>query len=216
LGSSPSIINSRPVVRCRSEGDLSPVSRDQSPVERNPQGHQGTRSISRHHGVRRASTLPADAFVPSDTFPPFALSQPPAPLSTLDWATMVAKSTDIPGVGLLSTTSNHDELLQDLNVTPPTPNLSYSPSSTESGSSGGDRTIQMSGFLDASTPPNNCAGGFTSFVDKAAAAVGGFYLGMSGSLPHIAAGETMPVDSPDRCERVGISGGGPLEIVYAY
>ncbi|EEB88581.1 hypothetical protein MPER_13516, partial [Moniliophthora perniciosa FA553] len=34
---------------------------------------------------------------------------------------------------------------------PPTPGLSYSPSSTESSSSsGGDRTIQMSSFLDDS------------------------------------------------------------------
>jgi len=185
--------------------------REQFPLGQNLQGHQSTR---RPNGIQRASTLPADAFAPSDTFPPYVLSQPPAPPSTLHWATMVARSADTLGVGVLSTTPSHDELLQDPNITPPTPNLSYSPSSTESGSSGGDRTIQMSSFLDAPTPPGSCAGGFASFIDKAA--VGSFYLGMSVSLPHIAGAEAMPVDSPDRCGRIGISGEGPLEIVYAY
>jgi PHO85 cyclin-5 len=43
--------------------------------------------------------------------------------------------------------------MMNLSPSPPTPGLSYSPSSTESSS--GDRTIQMSTFLDESMTPFN-------------------------------------------------------------
>jgi hypothetical protein len=39
-------------------------------------------------------------------------------------------------------------------ISPPTPGLSYSPTPTES--SLGDRTVQMSSFMDISTPPPPC------------------------------------------------------------
>ncbi|KAG6898182.1 hypothetical protein C0992_004169 [Termitomyces sp. T32_za158] len=114
-----------------------------------------------NRGLRRHRTLPADSFALS--------SSTQISLDQVPWRTSASSESDVqdndrmdssgqltPHMGdahYLSTMEstyghdNHNKVYQS--PSPPTPSLTYSPSST--GSYSGDRTVQMSSFLDEST-----------------------------------------------------------------
>jgi hypothetical protein len=94
--------------------------------------------------LRRHSTLPADALVNDEYSMP--VSGPSHQMGPLP---------EPPGCEthmVCETATTFDTI--DSSPAPPTPPLSFSPASTESNSDG-DRTIQMSGFIELSTPPPN-------------------------------------------------------------
>ncbi|OAX41075.1 hypothetical protein K503DRAFT_736352 [Rhizopogon vinicolor AM-OR11-026] len=127
----------RVISKCKSESNILYDPRMQSVMETSsdifsPPGTAGSPLVPRSHvGLRRHATLPVHAFYPEDTY-----SAPiPAAVETSIWMP-TARSMDH------SPTNS---------ISPPTPGLSYSPTPTES--SLGDRTVQMSSFMDISTPP---------------------------------------------------------------
>ncbi len=142
----------RPVVRCRSESNLAlsppPFLSDQTLTP-----------TAKQRGLKRCSTLPVDAFgARMLTFEPQMLLLDSSHASA-SYDIQVDVNNHIPVHSLTSQVSilprsRHCQLLTGpcknmaSNYTsPPTPGLTYSPSSSSSTSSG-DRTIQMSTFLD--------------------------------------------------------------------
>lgn len=143
----------RPLVRCQSESNL------KTPTKKSKFLDQDDSRDPKPSGnaLRRSSTLPANAFSTQGT----SNNLVPERNSDADYAMMVELSS------LSMIPSEHTQLSSDLSVCPPTeildpnppvtfspcPSLSYSPSSTDSSSSG-DGTIQMS-TLDEMPPLNN-------------------------------------------------------------
>ncbi|KAF7315456.1 hypothetical protein MIND_00060500 [Mycena indigotica] len=119
--------STRPLGRCQSETAL-PAS---TPANKRP--------------LRRSSTVPTDAFACGEKeYIPVADKLWPG--SQLGRKAQEDESMESPkGDSFYSTSSSSSHSGSPI---PPTPGLSYSPSSTESDSSSGDRTIQMSTFLD--------------------------------------------------------------------
>ncbi|KAK7005689.1 hypothetical protein R3P38DRAFT_3214634 [Favolaschia claudopus] len=165
-----SVATGRPVVRCRSEATLTDskgaflVRNDKkesktvmlaaasSPVSTRP-------SLTR--GLRRSSTLPADAFAEKDRLSgpsptPHYESTWIAEQHRLSFSNIAQQDQDMGSpefsvaVSPCSPSSTYSSQ-QYPSPIPPTPSLSYSPSSTESSS--GDRTIQMSTFMDDNMAP---------------------------------------------------------------
>lgn len=124
--------SNRAVVRSKSDSELfisSGQSEGNHPGFSTPPPARGLSRNPKGAGLRRASTVPTagfnqDPLVFKTTAPELAWSLPWTPTITT-----VVPSSD----------------------SPPTPSLSHSPSSTDSSS--GDRTIQMSGFIDITSPP---------------------------------------------------------------
>ncbi|KAJ7188039.1 hypothetical protein C8R46DRAFT_7568 [Mycena filopes] len=161
--STPAPVAGRPVVRCHSEGNLpfgkatflkqeiASVAAACSPSATRP---------TQLRGLRRCSTLPADAFADKERNDPYPASNSGSQYETtwngeghqLSFSNIAQQDElmDSPEFGRASspsTPSSTYSSLQYPSPIPSTPSLSFSPSSTES-SSGGDRTIQMSTFLD--------------------------------------------------------------------
>ncbi|KAG7446307.1 uncharacterized protein BT62DRAFT_110162 [Guyanagaster necrorhizus] len=124
----------RPVVRCRSESNLT-----HSPP---PFLSEQTSTLTAKRGLKRCSTLPADAFGAHTLEPQVSLLDSSLASSSFD----IQVDVSIPALTSQNMASNY--------TSPPTPGLTYSPSSSSSTSSG-DRTIQMSTFLD-----DNMSGSF--------------------------------------------------------
>ncbi|GLB37623.1 putative regulation of cyclin-dependent protein serine/threonine kinase activity [Lyophyllum shimeji] len=152
---------SRPVVRTQSEASLFTATPTPQPflvwdekckellTARNPA----------NRGLRRCATLPAEAYAPAA---PVAIQLEKAPWQTSKLSTSYIN--DVPSPGQMTAADLQSSKPMDLspststslqytdgirlNPSPPTPGLSYSPSSTDSCS--GDGTIQMSSFLDDS------------------------------------------------------------------
>lgn len=101
--------------------------------------------------LRRSATLPAEAFDIEDSSIPV-----PEPDSESN-PSLEAPGSDMQMVYEQTSVSDTVESQSSNSLSPSTPPLSFSPSSTES-TSDGDRTIQMSSFIDISTPPplNGC------------------------------------------------------------
>jgi len=127
----PSLTSSRAVIRSKSDGELFATS-GQGDTRNNP---WFSTPLPRHlmrnsqgAGLRRAATLPVSGF--SDSL------MPPPTVPEDSWESWTPAS-------VVTSVSSNDS--------PPTPSLSHSPSSTDSSS--GDRTIQMSSFIDTTSPP---------------------------------------------------------------
>ncbi|KAH7929900.1 hypothetical protein BV22DRAFT_1109651 [Leucogyrophana mollusca] len=138
----------RSLTKCRSEGDITFGSKPRAQVS--PElafagsfaGHTASPpAIRNSSGLRRHATLPAGAFYQPDgsssSLPMLSAGAPWMPHSVSSFAPLSAID-ELSPTGTLSTS-------------PSTPGLSYSPTLTES--SCGDRTVQMSTFMDVSTPP---------------------------------------------------------------
>ena len=120
--------NTRAVGRSQSDGDLFAPSREH------------TAAVPSHGaGLRRSATVPASAFG-QETFAPASIV-PEAPWELLAW----------PSGSGFTTPSMATPAPSSSGSSPSTPSLSHSPSSTDSSS--GERTIQMSSFVDAMPSP---------------------------------------------------------------
>ncbi|KIJ67950.1 hypothetical protein HYDPIDRAFT_107495 [Hydnomerulius pinastri MD-312] len=159
----------RSLTKCKSESDIllagksliaQPTIRTTTTdMDVSPLWNAVSPPVSRSSTLRRHATLPAPSCYHEDPF-----------LATLPSLVMPAISEDAPWA-----TRNSESLNRAANISPSvyssspsTPGLSYSPTPTES--SLGDRTVQMSSFMDISTPP---PGQFATFAgaqnDKAIA-----------------------------------------------
>lgn len=136
-GATPTASGNRPVVRCKSDGELL-VGRSNNyggeyqgavVAEFSPRLPASTGGA----GLRRSATLPASAYSHPE------LLNPAPTLPEITWEPLPPWTAGDIGADNISTD------------TPSTPALSYSPSSTESSS--GDRTIQMSSFIDIAPSP---------------------------------------------------------------
>ncbi|KAJ7163598.1 hypothetical protein C8R43DRAFT_287568 [Mycena crocata] len=163
----PVATGGRPVVRCHSEGTLpfgkgpfmarnDKTESTNSVASRSP---SSTRPASR--GLRRSSTLPAEAFVEKNPYPAASSSgyqhHPAGEGHQLSFSN-IAQQDQLMGSPEFSqmpsspsTPSSSYSSQNFPSPIPSTPSLSYSPSSTESSS--GDRTIQMSIFMDDTMAP---------------------------------------------------------------
>jgi hypothetical protein len=124
----------RTVVRSKSDGELfmsSSQNENHSMAGFSTPPPRNSPPNSKGAGLRRSSTLPSSGFSQDPLMP--APTVPEVAWESLSWTP--------PGV--VASGSSDDS--------PPTPSLSHSPSSTDSSS--GDRTIQMSGFIDVTPPP---------------------------------------------------------------
>jgi hypothetical protein len=136
VGKSPAAAASsspnRAVVRSRSDGELfMSSSQGNNPGFSTPPSRHLSPN-SKGAGLRRSSTLPTSGYSQDALMP--APGAPEVSWDSISWTP--------PGI----TTS------MSSNDSPPTPPLSHSPSSTDSSS--GDRTIQMSSFIDIASPAN--------------------------------------------------------------
>jgi len=135
----------RAISRCKSESNM--AYRNNSSTQSVMEASSGTFSPPciagsplaprLHVGLRRHATLPAHAFYPEDSYS----TTIPAAAETSIWMPPAGSH-----LGMDRSPTN--------SISPPTPGLSYSPTPTES--SLGDRTVQMSSFMDISTPPPPC------------------------------------------------------------
>ncbi|KAG2146041.1 uncharacterized protein EDB93DRAFT_1086768 [Suillus bovinus] len=134
------VASGRALTKCKSESNIllrsSPIS--QSVMETSPAVSPisvGSPLVARHRaGLRRHATLPVHSFYREDSYP-----------ATISSAVETSRWMPTESSLAMDTSPN------DTEISPPTPGLSYSPTPTES--SLGDRTIQMSSFMDMSTPP---------------------------------------------------------------
>ncbi|KAJ7496010.1 hypothetical protein B0H11DRAFT_2001493 [Mycena galericulata] len=168
------VASSRPVVRCQSEGSLAfgkgpflaRLNNDKKECTSVASASSPPSARPTLRGLRRASTLPAEAFATKERVRepyPSATSGPQyestwhgqghqlsfsniAQQDQLMGSPDLSQSTDSP-----STPSSSYSSQQYPSPILSTPSLSYSPSSTESSS--GDRTIQMSTFMDDTMAP---------------------------------------------------------------
>ena len=120
--------SNRAVVRSKSDGELL-ANRSRGECKTFVEFGSSPPAYSSSAGLKRASTLPSTGF-----------SQDPL-LSTNTDVAWEPLSWTPPAAGGIASTSG----------SPATPSLTYSPSSTESSS--GDRTIQMSSFIDVTPSP---------------------------------------------------------------
>lgn len=129
----------RPVVRCRSESNLTlsppPFLSDQTLTP-----------TAKQRGLKRCSTLPVEAFGARLLEPQMLLLDSSHASASYDIQVDVNNHIPVHSLTSQNMASNY--------TSPPTPGLTYSPSSSSSTSSG-DRTIQMSTFLD-----DNMSGSF--------------------------------------------------------
>lgn len=136
------VATGRTLTKCKSESNilLRSSPRMQSVMETSPivspiSCAVGSPLVARPRvGLRRHATLPAQTFYRENSCSATISSA----VETSRW--MPSESN----LGMDSSPNNSE-------ISPPTPGLSYSPTPTES--SLGDRTIQMSSFMDMSTPP---------------------------------------------------------------
>ncbi|KAK1218799.1 hypothetical protein PQX77_018476 [Marasmius sp. AFHP31] len=178
--------STRPVARCQSEGNLRSTASERTPFlvsDMSPADQKVSPVISKNSpvmarplmrragsGLRRASTLPAEAFSSSSPAPSSLASQY---MTSRVRSNNVVTQWIINNQGQLhaeqvdqemyspetdgsrpeheaSASTNHSSTAIPMNSStspyPPTPGLSYSPSTTESSLESGDRTIQMSAF----------------------------------------------------------------------
>ncbi|KAG6819737.1 hypothetical protein H0H93_009128 [Arthromyces matolae] len=173
---SPPISAHRPLTRVQSESCLNLSTPGPFLVREDKVNANAMHAASGHRGLRRHATLPSDLFASTSSSSSIqvSLDQVPWriegglpsswPLTNVGDAKMVGTSQsrlkDLPrpttGNDLLFPSSGSiQQSIHNGNQSPSpgTPSLSYSPSSTESCS--GDRTIQMSSFLDdAMAAPN--------------------------------------------------------------
>lgn len=133
--SGPSLpnVSNRPVVRSQSESNILTHPSTRSPFlvrseARHPPALQNTKRI-----LQKSLSMPAESFAAPSGVPP-----DPRPISLKG----AQQSSD----GLFGSTSHVYADVLSQSPSPDNPGLSYSPSSTES--SCGDRTIQMSTFID--------------------------------------------------------------------
>nr|GAT45453.1 predicted protein [Mycena chlorophos] len=129
--SSAATVTTRPVGRCQSEASL--------PVGKTP---------SAKRLLRRSSTAPSESFAQGEKERGFGADLWPRP--QLVFAGTVQHDEPMSSPRMDSSPYSTSSSLSHYSSSPipPTPGLSYSPSSTESDSSAGDRTIQMSTFND--------------------------------------------------------------------
>ncbi|KAJ6499105.1 hypothetical protein C8R45DRAFT_104114 [Mycena sanguinolenta] len=176
VAAAPAASGSRPVVRCRSEvllaaskgAFLAPNDNREASTNGNTKTSSSAKALP-VRGLRRCSTLPADAFAEkkgraaSRPYPAGGSTSGPSYLPEATWNgeghqlsfSNIAAQDELMGSpefdAIVSppsptfTSSTYDSNAS-LSPIPSTPSLSYSPSSTESSS--GDRTIQMSTFMD--------------------------------------------------------------------
>lgn len=134
------VATGRALTKCKSESNilLRSSPRTHSVVETSPVTSPisvGSPLVARSRvGLRRHATLPAHTFYREDS-------------CSATISSVVETSRWMPTESSLGMDSSPD----NSEISPPTPGLSYSPTPTES--SLGDRTIQMSSFMDMSTPP---------------------------------------------------------------
>lgn len=133
------VVTGRALTKCKSESNilLRSSPRAHSFMETSPVSpvSVGSPLVARPRvGLRRHATLPAHTFYHEDS----CSATIPSAVETSRW--MSTESN----LGMDSSPDNSE-------ISPPTPGLSYSPTPTES--SLGDRTVQMSSFMDMSTPP---------------------------------------------------------------
>ncbi|KZP34733.1 hypothetical protein FIBSPDRAFT_1035709 [Athelia psychrophila] len=137
VGKAPT--NTRPVARSQSDGDLFAESTASSKAS------MAAPSLT-SSGLRRSATVSACGFRP-DAFRQGSFAHMPSvqedPWELLAWPSSSSFSTQSIATPPLSNGSS--------NSSPSTPALSHSPSSTDSSS--GDRTIQMTSFVDAMPSP---------------------------------------------------------------
>ncbi|EGN99811.1 hypothetical protein SERLA73DRAFT_159960 [Serpula lacrymans var. lacrymans S7.3] len=177
----PTTTSRRPISKCKSESELSFAPRPPH-VERflqqqltldkrlasMPWHDRNSVSLPTHGmnaGLRRHATLPAGSLFGQDNSNNMSL------MGLSSWLPSPAPSF-VSSMESIAGSSVSD----DKTPIPPTPELSFSPASTESSSSGGDRTIQMSSFMDVPTPP---PGQFASFAvqnDKVMSLAHGAYM----------------------------------------
>lgn len=137
------VASGRALTKCKSESNILLRSnpRTQSVMETSPLASPtsctvGSPLVARPRvGFRRHATLPTHAFYREDS----CLATISSATETSLWMPTVESS-----LGMDSSPINSE-------ISPTTPGLSYSPTPTES--SLGDRTVQMSSFMDISTPP---------------------------------------------------------------
>lgn len=134
------VATGRALTKCKSESNilLRSSPRTHSVMETSPVTSPisvGSPLVARSRvGLRRHATLPAHTFYREDS-------------CSATISSVVETSRWMPTESSLGMDSSPD----NSEISPPTPGLSYSPTPTES--SLGDRTIQMSSFMDMSTPP---------------------------------------------------------------
>jgi hypothetical protein len=183
----PAAAKGRAVVRCRSEGDLLPLAKEfAKDVDGQPEAGVGASTS----GLRRWATLPAEAFVREDA----SMTDAPQCTSLSAGSVTCASnySSRLAWISLAPNSSNQipypssPHPVSLASTTPPTPTLTDSPSSTESDSSGGDRTIQMSTLVDVPTPPGAFA--VPEYGDKASP-LHGSCVGFAGRIPFLIGGD---------------------------
>ncbi|ESK96589.1 g1 s-specific cyclin [Moniliophthora roreri MCA 2997] len=146
----------KPVTRCQSESNLrsSAAAASSSTFLAVANAAVPTKPLLARSGsgLRRASTLPAEAFASASASSSCCVQRLRSNNVVTQWINshrnhnIEDSDSDMysPQVD-----TEHSTTIYSSSPCPPTPGLSYSPSSTESSSSsGGDRTIQMSSFLD--------------------------------------------------------------------
>ncbi|KAJ7091162.1 hypothetical protein C8R44DRAFT_891566 [Mycena epipterygia] len=160
------VATGRPVVRCQSEGSLA---FGKGPFLARNDKKEGTSTISAssptstrpaQRGLRRSSTLPVEAFADKDRNDPYAATSSGSQYeSTWNGEAHQLSFSNIAQQDQLMGSPESDQASSPSTPSstysgqqyPPTPSLTYSPSSTESSS--GDRTIQMSSFMDDTMAP---------------------------------------------------------------
>lgn len=155
----------RPVVRSQSESSLRSTSTFSVWNQSSPPStaYPLTTRSSSHGGLRRCATLPPDAFTVSIPEYPSCDKTAGDPTGAIpdtlfdhdmsDQTPPTFTSSITPTPSSFTYASSCSVEMMNSSPSPSTPGLSYSPSSTESSS--GDRTIQMSTFLDESMTPFN-------------------------------------------------------------
>lgn len=154
------------VTRCQSESNLHSSPSDRSnflATEKISNAKTSPLLRRSNSGLRRASTLPAEAFTGATS--PTSHRYLKSNDAVTQWINGRQQDSSLedsemysPGTGSVCVTESEHIVNQPTYSSPfpPTPGLSYSPSSTESSSSGGDRTIQMTSFLDDTMSMSMC------------------------------------------------------------
>ncbi|KAJ7497531.1 hypothetical protein FB451DRAFT_1386767 [Mycena latifolia] len=157
------VTTGRPVVRCQSESTLAigkgsflvqTDKKESTTTFSSAAASSSPRTRPALRGLRRCSTLPAEAFAKSNSYPATTSASESTwngeghqlSFSNIAQQDQLMGSPEFRQADSPSTPSSTYSSQQYPSPIPSTPSLTYSPSSTESSS--GDRTIQMSSFTD--------------------------------------------------------------------
>lgn len=143
----PASSQQRPVIRSQSEGSIS-----LPPTQARKEQFTSTASFSGNRCLGRALTLPSNGFVMQPPLYPETNSMHSSQELSAIHATFSNKSAALQGTSTQQYYPGSFTSEISRSPSPDLPGLSYSPSSTESSSSG-ERTIQMTTFLDDNMAP---------------------------------------------------------------